>query len=138
MYFHILLADDNRVLLRSLHRFLEQNPHWKVCDEAVSGPDVIAKAQSARPDIIVVDFSMPGMSGVEAARILGALVPAIPVIILTLYITAELVGLAKSVGVKGVVQKSDVSDIVGAIGALLRNETFFKQHPSALDLAECV
>src|SRR5712691_623679 len=67
----ILIADDSRAVRRSLHGLLEQNPNWKVCAEAVDGPDAIAKAQQFKPDVIVLDFFMPGMTGVEAARLAG-------------------------------------------------------------------
>ena len=130
MSVQILIADDSRAVRRSLHGLLEQNPNWKVCAEAVDGPDVIAKAQQFKPDVIVLDFFMPGMTGVEAARVLSRLLPSTPILIFTLDITAQLVEQAKSAGIRGVAQKSDTGEVVRGIEALLRDETFFNDNHS--------
>jgi CheY-like chemotaxis protein len=103
----ILIADDSRTVRHSLHGLLEQHPGWEVCAEAVDGLDAVAKAQQCRPDVIVLDFFMPGMTGVEAAQVLGRILPSVPVLIVTLYITAELAKQAKAAGVKGAAPKSD-------------------------------
>lgn len=131
MPLRILIADDSRTVRRSLHGLLEQNPDWEVCAEAVDGPDAIAKAQQCKPDIIVLDFFMPGMTGVEAARTLGRLLPSAPILIVTLYITTELVTQAKNVGAKGAAQKSDAGQLVSGVKALLNKSTFFAGTPIA-------
>lgn len=120
-----MIADDSRTVRRSLHGLLEQHANWKVCAEAVDGADVIAKAQQFKPDIIVLDFVMPGMTGVEAARVLGRVVPLIPILLFTLEVTAQLVEEAKNVGIKGAVQKSDIDGMVSGVEALLHKQTFF-------------
>ena len=122
----ILIADDSGAVRRSLHGLLEQNPDWKVCGEAVDGADVIAKAQQFKPDIIVVDFLMPRMTGIEAAGALRTLLPCIPILIFTMDITDQLVEEAKSAGIKGAVQKSNTKEMMRAVDALLHQGTFFK------------
>ncbi len=67
---------------------------------------------------------MPGMTGVEAARVLGRVLPSIPILLFTLDVTAQLVEQAKNVGIKGAVQKSDTHGMVSGIEALLRKKTF--------------
>lgn len=129
MPLRILLADDSRTVRHSLHGLLEQNPDWGVCAEAVDGVDAIAKAQPCRPDIIILDFFMPGMTGVEAAQVLNRVPPSFPMLIVTLYITAQLVAQAKSAGVKGAVQKSDTSQVISGVKALLNKGTFFESKP---------
>ena len=121
----ILVADDSRAVRRSLHGLLEQNREWKVCAEAVDGRDVIAKAQQLKPDIIVLDFFMPGMTGVEAAHVLVRVLPSVPILLFTFEVTAQLIDDAKNVGIKGVVQKSDTREITNGVEALLRKATFF-------------
>lgn len=123
----ILIADDSGAVRRSLHGLLEQNPDWKVCAEAVDGPDVIAKAEQFKPDIIVVDFLMPRMTGIEAAGALRRLLPCIPILIFTMDITDQLVEQAKSAGIKGAVQKSNTKEMMRAVDALLHRGTFFKK-----------
>lgn len=126
----ILIADDSGTVRHSLHGLLEQHLDWKVCADAIDGADAIAKAQQFNPDVIVLDFFMPVMTGVEAAQILKRILPSIPILIVTLEITAQLVEQAKSVGIRGAVQKSDTSEVLKGIEALLRQETFFDRKQS--------
>lgn len=122
----ILIADDSRTVRHSLHGLLEQHRDWNVCADAVDGADAVAKAQQFNPDVIVLDFFMPVMTGVEAAQILKRVLPSIPILIVTLEITAQLVEQAKSVGIRGAVQKSNTTEVLKGIEALLRQETFFE------------
>jgi CheY-like chemotaxis protein len=64
----ILLVDDSALVRRSLRELLEANVGWKVCDEASDGHEAVAKFDEELFDVIVIDFQMPGMSGLEAAR----------------------------------------------------------------------
>ena len=121
----ILIADDSRTVRHSLHGLLEQHRDWTVCADAVDGADAVAKAKQLKPDVIVLDFFMPVMTGVEAAQILKRVLPSIPILIVTLEITAQLVEQAKSVGIRGAVQKSNTSEVLKGIEALLHQETFF-------------
>ena len=126
MPLRILIADDSRTVRHSLHGLLEQNPDWEVCAEAVDGVDAVAKAQQCRPDIIILDFFMPGMTGIEAARVLRRVLPAVPILIVTLYVTDELVKQAKDAGIKGAAPKADTRQIFDGVEALMNKETFFE------------
>ena len=130
MTLRILIADDSRTVRHSLHGLLEQNPEWEVCAEAVDGADAVAKAEQCRPDIIILDFFMPGMTGVEAARALGRVLPSVPILIITLYLTAELIKQAKAAGIKGAASKSDTRLIFNGIEALMNNQPFFESKPA--------
>ena len=66
----ILIADDNKLLLATLRQVLECQPGFVVCGEAVNGKDAIEKAQRLKPDLIVLDISMPVMNGLDAAHTL--------------------------------------------------------------------
>lgn len=127
MPIRILIADDSRTVRRSLRALLEQHPDWTVCAEAVDGADAVAKAQECGPDVMVFDFFMPGMTGVEAAAILHNVLPSVPILIVTLYISAQLIAQAKSVGIKGAVSKSDIRQIVFGVEALANQRTFFNE-----------
>ncbi len=76
---------------------------------------------------MVLDFFMPGMTGVEAAAILHDLLPSVPILIVTLHITAQLIAQAKSVGIRGAVAKSDTRQIVNGVEALANHRDFFKE-----------
>ena len=127
MQTRILIADDSRPVRRSLRSLLEQKPDWKVCAEAVDGADAVAKAQQFKPDIIVLDLFMPRMTGLDAARAIGKLLPPVPILMFTLYITAYLVEQAKNAGINGVVQKSDTQQVIRGIEAVLGQQTFFNE-----------
>lgn len=131
MPLRILIADDSRAVRHSLHGLLEQHRGWTVCAEAVDGADAVAKAQQCKPDIVIMDFSMPGMTGVEAARVIRRILPSVPVLMVTLYITAQLIAQAKSAGIKGAVPKSDTRQIVNGVEALLQKDMFFDESPAS-------
>ena len=116
----ILIVDDNPVIRKTLRRTLERNKGWEVCGEAADGREAVAKAQQLKPDLVVLDFSMPVMNGLEAARELKRLLPSVPLLMFTNYGTDYVQKEALSVGVTAVVSKSDsVEALVSSIQALL-------------------
>lgn len=121
----ILVVDDNPSVRRYLRGALEQHDNWRVCDEARDGRDAVDRYQSIKPDVIVLDFQMPEMNGLDAARIITRLSPEIPILIVTLYLSRQLSDEARKVGARGVCVKADISSVVDAVGALLREETYF-------------
>ena len=76
----ILIVDDSSLVRQRLRDLLQQHPDWRVCGEAVNGRDAVDKAQELNPDVIVLDFLMPGMDGLQAAREIGKVVPSIPIL----------------------------------------------------------
>ena len=102
----IVVADDNAAVRRALRGILELEGDWKVDGEAVDGRDAIEKAQKLRPDLIVLDVSMPVMSGLDAARVLRHIMPAIPLILCSLHTNDVLEKEASAAGVNAVVSKA--------------------------------
>jgi DNA-binding NarL/FixJ family response regulator len=121
----ILVVDDNPTVRRYLRRALEQHEGWRVCDEAQNGQDAVDRFQKIKPDVIVLDFQMPRMNGLDAARIISNLSPETPILMVTLYLSSQLAEEARKAGVWGVCGKTDVGCVVNGIGALLREETYF-------------
>jgi DNA-binding NarL/FixJ family response regulator len=80
----ILLVDDNALVRGNLRREFEQ-AGWEVCGEAGSGHEAIEKAKDLNPHVIVIDLSMPGMDGMTAARKLKGMLPAVHLILYTMY-----------------------------------------------------
>jgi DNA-binding NarL/FixJ family response regulator len=116
----ILLVDDNATIRKALRQTLERLNGWEVCGEAANGREGIAKAQELKPDVILLDFSMPVMNGLEAARELKRLLPSLPLLMFTNYGTDYLVKEALAAGVNAVVSKSDsVEVLLSAIQASL-------------------
>src|SRR5437870_6147895 len=104
----ILIADDNPHMRQVLRNLLEQNPDWEICGEAADGRDAIFKAQQLHPDLIILDFLMPGMNGLDAAREIEKAVPGTPILMCTMYLSRQLAEIAKRAGLRGAVPKEGV------------------------------
>jgi CheY-like chemotaxis protein len=109
----ILVADDNPHLRKALCRLFQDHAYLEICAEAVNGREAVEKAVQLKPDLIILDLSMPVMNGLEAARILHQLMPQVPKILFTLHAHALMTADLKSAGIRKVVSKSDMADLVG-------------------------
>ncbi|SRR5579871_967989 len=103
----ILLVDDNALTRSLIRAFLESQPQLEICGEASDGAEGIEKGLELRPDLIVLDFSMPRINGLQAAFMLHKVVPNTPIILFTLFKDEILDRLAQSAGVASVVSKDD-------------------------------
>jgi len=121
----ILIVDDSPLVRQRLRDLLETHPGWNVCGEAVNGQDAVNQAAELNPHLIVLDFLMPGMDGMQAAREIGKLVPHVPILMFTMHLSRQLVEEARNVGIRGAVAKSDVRHVIEGVEALLRHESFF-------------
>ncbi len=82
-------------------------------------------SRQIRPDVVVLDFQMPEMNGLDAARIITQLSPETPILMVTLYLSKQLAEEARKAGIRGTCAKTDIGCVVDAVGALLREETYF-------------
>jgi DNA-binding NarL/FixJ family response regulator len=121
----ILIADDNPHIRHALRHLIEQDPEWRVCGEAVDGKDAVRKARQLTPDLIVLDFLMPGMNGLEAAREINKAVPDVPILMCTMYVSRQLTEVAKRAGLQGTVPKTGIDQLAQGMRALLQHQTFF-------------
>ncbi|MGA8507196.1 MAG: response regulator transcription factor [Candidatus Sulfotelmatobacter sp.] len=121
----ILIADDSPPVRRGLRTLLGLNSDWQVCGEAVDGADAVKKAQQLAPDLILMDFSMPQMDGVQAAREIAKSGADIPILLFTLHLSPQIMELARNAGMRGAISKSEISKLPYAIRALQCGETFF-------------
>jgi DNA-binding NarL/FixJ family response regulator len=118
-------VDDNPTVRRYLRGVLEEHEGWRVCDEARNGHEAVERFQLVRPDVVVLDFQMPEMNGLDAARVIARLSPDTPILMVTLYLSKQLSDEARKVGIRGTCAKADIGSVVDAVGALLREETYF-------------
>jgi DNA-binding NarL/FixJ family response regulator len=122
----ILVADDHEVVRQGIRSLLEAHPDWNVCCEAVTGREAVAKATEDRPDVVILDVSMPEMNGLEAARQIRRAVPTAKILVLTVHEIDQLVQDFIDVGVHGFLLKADTGRmLVDAVKAVLRGERFF-------------
>jgi two-component system, chemotaxis family, chemotaxis protein CheY len=116
----VLVVDDNAAMRQTLCELLQSQADVDVCGEAENGKDAIEKAQELRPDLIVLDLSMPVMNGLDAARVLKRRMPAVPLIMYSAYGDAFSEQEARSVGISALVSKSEhVSVLVEKARSLL-------------------
>lgn len=128
----ILLADDHDVVRRGLRALLESRPRWEICGEASNGREAIELAEKLKPDVVVIDISMPELNGLEATREIRRKVPDAQVLIFTLHDSEYMAGEAVKVGAHGYVLKSGhESDLLAAVESLADHKTFFKANWSA-------
>jgi DNA-binding NarL/FixJ family response regulator len=122
----ILVADDHVVVRRGLRALLESQAKWKVIAEATNGREAVERAIRLRPDLVIMDLSMPELNGLEATVLLLKAIPNARVLILSMHNTEDLIQKTLNSGARGYVLKSDAErDLVKAVEAVLDNRTFF-------------
>jgi DNA-binding NarL/FixJ family response regulator len=130
---HILIADDHEIVRHGLRRLLETQPGWQICGEAGSGTEVVEKARQLKPDIVILDYSMPELNGAEAARRILAHAPETEILILTMHDSEQLLREVLALGARGYVLKSDaMSEMVAAVKSLIQHKRFLSPAASGL------
>ncbi|HYX73841.1 MAG TPA: response regulator [Steroidobacteraceae bacterium] len=116
----ILIADDHELLRETLRTLLASQPAWEVCGEAADGVEAIEKAAQLRPDIVLLDVSMPRLSGLEAAAAIRRESPGSEIVIVSQHDPAEMLPSALKAGARGFVSKSDIgSNLLSTIESIL-------------------
>jgi DNA-binding NarL/FixJ family response regulator len=103
----VLIVDDNQMVRKVVRHFFESLPDWNVGGEAGEGSEAVQKATELKPDLILMDFSMPNMNGIEAASVVKKMLPDVHIILFTIFNDALGSGLTSAVGVDLVVPKSE-------------------------------
>jgi DNA-binding NarL/FixJ family response regulator len=120
-----IVADDHEVVRRGVRALVESHPGWTVCGEAANGREAVRLAQELRPDLVVLDVTMPEMNGLEATRAIRSSVPGTEVILLTVHDSDQLLDQAMSAGARGYVLKDDAArHLIDAIDALSNHAPF--------------
>lgn len=116
----VLLVDDSPSVRDALRKFLEEGCEVKVCGEAENGLDALEKVEELRPDLIVLDFAMPRMNGLEVADKLKCISPLVPILLLTAFGDRFLAELAYKAGVGAVISKGDLKTLRSCVNILLK------------------
>jgi DNA-binding NarL/FixJ family response regulator len=122
----ILLADDHEAVRRGMRTLLETQEGWKVCGEADNGQEAVDKAKALRPDIVILDISMPVLSGFGAARLIKEHFPEVPILAYSMYRSEAFLQEARRIGLEGYVSKSeDGPTLLMAVDAVQNHRSFF-------------
>jgi two-component system, NarL family, invasion response regulator UvrY len=121
----ILIVDDNPAVRRYLRAILEQQESWRVCGEARTGAEALHQVLDSPPDLIVLDYQMPDLNGVDIAKKISEMFPQIPILMVTLHLSRQLAEAAREAGVRGACAKQDIGSVVEAVDLLLHHKTYF-------------
>jgi DNA-binding NarL/FixJ family response regulator len=122
----VLIADDHDLMRRGIKALIESHDNWTVCAEARTGREAVDKAESTKPDVAIIDISMPELNGIDAARRIKAVAPRTEVLILSIHYSDQVVRDVINSGIRGFVVKSDSErDLVMAVEALSKHRAFF-------------
>jgi DNA-binding NarL/FixJ family response regulator len=121
----VLIVDDHEVVRRGVRSLLQTQASCDICGEAVDGQEAVEKATQLKPDVIVMDVSMPNLNGLEATRQIRRILPHTEVLILSQHETAEMVQQAINAGALGYVVKSSIArDLLTALQKVGRHQAF--------------
>jgi DNA-binding NarL/FixJ family response regulator len=117
---HVLIADDSDTIRKSLRAYLDSETELQVCGEAVDGLDAIEKTRLLSPDLIILDVSMPRMSGMEAAPIIRSMNDTVAIILYTIHAEAISASAAAAAGITVVVSKTaNISELSRHVQSIL-------------------
>jgi DNA-binding NarL/FixJ family response regulator len=136
MAIRVLIVDDHRIVRAGIRSFLENQSGIDVVGEAGDGAEAVAMARSLRPDVVLLDISMPGMGGLEATRRIKADVPDVHVLALTMYDDKRFFLEALTAGAEGYVLKgADPAELLAAMHSAARGEVYLTPGQAKLLLA---
>lgn len=123
----MLIADDHSAVRRGVRSILLTRDDVEICGEAYDGRDAVNRALKLRPDLIILDLTMPVMGGFEAARVLRKILPETPILFYSMHHGDQLIQDVKQLGVQGFVCKDeDSGTLLNAVDVLVvRKGTFF-------------
>jgi DNA-binding NarL/FixJ family response regulator len=122
----ILVADDHEVVRQGIRLILQARPDWEICGEAVDGREAIRFTKQLHPDVVIMDITMPNMSGLEASQEIAKLQLPSRVLIFTMHESKSLAPSVRKAGAHGYVVKSRAArDLIDALDRLLAGGTFF-------------
>lgn len=122
----IVIADDQPLIRKMVRSILEQHLRFNVCGEAIDGADAVEMTEALRPDVVVMNISMPILDGFGATKEIRARIPDTAIIVLSTHADKQFIEEAKKLGLRGYVVKSKAgTDLEKAVDAAFAGEDFF-------------
>ena len=106
----VLIVDDHAFIRRGVQTILQPYPEWEFCGEASNGSDAVRLVEELRPNVVLMDVTMPGMNGIEATRIIRKSHPEVKVVLLTLHESSEVLRTGFRAGASGYLLKADAEE----------------------------
>jgi DNA-binding NarL/FixJ family response regulator len=122
----ILIADDHETVRKGVCSILASRKDLEVCGEAANGKEAVEKACELKPDLVILDITMPVLDGFAAAKRIRKLLPDIPILFLSMHDAQQWIEEAKAIGVQGFVSKNDIAGVLlTAVDIVLQKQSFF-------------
>src|ERR1700674_4747113 len=122
----ILIADDHEVVREGMRALIEHEPGWEVCGTAKTGQEAVDTAKKLKPEVVVLDMTMPELDGLDVLREIKRALPNTEVVIFSAHHSEEVIGQLFEAGAKSYIQKSDAGrHLVTAIKSLAEHKPFF-------------
>lgn len=135
----ILLADDHQLMRQGLRSMLEEQPNLNVIGEADDGRTAVRLAKELKPDLVVMDVTMPDLNGIDATRQIRAENPNVRVVALSMHAERQFVMQMLAAGASGYLPKDcPVDELLSAIDAVTRGDTFLSPKVTGVLVKECV
>jgi DNA-binding NarL/FixJ family response regulator len=133
----VLIADDHDLIRRGVRDLLAARSKWQVIGEACNGADAVEKAISLKPDVAILDFSMPELNGPQAAKKIAEMAPDTGVVVLTMHDSEQVMRQVLQSGARGLVLKTDADrDLLDAVEAVSKKRHFFTARLSEMVLGK--
>ncbi len=133
----ILIADDHDVVREGVRALVEDQPDWEVCGVAANGRQAIEEAEKLKPDVIVIDMTMPELNGVEAIRQIRRLLPKTEIVVFSGHRSEDMVRETFDAGAKSYICKADAGRyLIDAIRSLAAHKPFFTPEVSDILFAK--
>src|ERR1700747_2666611 len=132
---HILVADDHELVRRGIRGLLRARRGWTIVGEARDGREAVEKANKLKPDVVIVDISMPDLDGLQATRQIREAVPTTEVVVLTMHESDQMVRRVLDAGALGYVLKSDLAThLIRAVNNVSQGKLFLTPRVSDIVL----
>jgi len=129
---HILVVDDHPVARKTICALLRAQPDFDVICDATNGTEAVIQAMDLKPDVVVLDIGMPGMNGLDAARLVKKAAPSAEILFLSQHAELETIRQAFRVGGRGYVVKSDAGrELISAVHAVLAKNRYLSERFAA-------
>jgi DNA-binding NarL/FixJ family response regulator len=124
----VLVADDHEIIRKGVCAILSSRGDIEVCGEAQNGKEAVQKANELKPDLIILDITMPALNGFDTALKIRSTLPDVPILILSMHDSSTFRLACKRGGAQGYVSKTRAAEhLLRAVDSLIRGETFFPE-----------
>jgi two-component system response regulator NreC len=133
----VLVADDHEVVLEGVRALIERQPELEICGLATTGREAVDLARKTRPDVVVLDMTMPELNGLDAIRQIRKALPDTEVVVFSAHSSEDIIEEVLEAGAKSYIEKTEASrDLVKAIRSVAEHKPFFTSQASQILFAK--